>query len=156
MTNFKPFLKSLGFPEEKNRKSRALGVIKVFLFRPFYYKAGLVSMKTDEVKTMVGTLKKMDESYVDLLQSVKGTIREAKSTRQLWRSGNQSRLMKLGLTFIVFPEPTPITEAIGGCLVAAGVVQKGIRSRAIYVEDVYKTFQDVFKDLRTTKYNLRI
>jgi len=42
------------------------------------------------------------------------------------------------------------------CLVAAGVVQKGIRSRAIHIEDVYKTFQDVFKDLWTTKYNIRI
>lgn len=113
-------------------------------------------MKTDEVKTMVGTVKELNESYVDLLQSVKGTIREAKSTRQLWRSGPQSRLMKLGLTLIVFPEPTPITETIGACLVAAGAVQKGIRSRAIYVEDAYKTFQNVFEDLRTTKYNLRI
>ncbi len=113
-------------------------------------------MKTDEVKTIVNTVKEMNESYVDLLQSVKGMIKEAKSTRQLWRNGNETRLIKLGLTFIVFPEPTPISETVGTCLLAAGVVQKGIRSRAIYVEDVYKTFQDVFKDLRTTKYDLRI
>jgi len=113
-------------------------------------------MKTDEVKTIVNTVKEMDESYVDLLQSLKRMIKEAKSTRQLWRNGNETRLIKLGLTFIVFPEPSPISEIVGTCLLAAGVVQKGIRSRAIYVEDVYKTFQDVFKDLRTTKYNLRI
>jgi hypothetical protein len=113
-------------------------------------------MKTDEVKTMVGTVKEMNESYGDLLQSVKGMIKEVKSTRQLWRDGNETRLIKLGLTFIVFPEPTPISETVGTCLLAAGVVQKGIRSRTIYIEDVYKTFQDVFKDLRMTKYNLRI
>jgi len=132
-------------------------VIKVFLFEQFYYtKAGRISMKTNEVKTIVNTVKEMNESYVDLLQSVKGMIKEAKSTRQLWRDGNEPRLIKIGLTFIVFPEPTPISETVGTCLLAAGVVQKGIRSRAIYVEDVYKTFQDVFKDLRTTKYDLRI
>lgn len=113
-------------------------------------------MKTDEVKTMVNTVKELNESYGDLLKSVKGMIKEAKSTRQLWRNGNEPRLIKLGLTFIVFPEPTPISETIGTCLVAAGAVQKGIRSRAIYIEDVYKTFQDVFKDLGTTKHNLRI
>jgi len=113
-------------------------------------------MKTDEVKTMVNTVKEMNESYGDLLQSVKGMIKEAKSTRKLWRNGNEPRLIKLGLTFIVFPEPTPISETIGTCLVVAGAVQKGIRSRAIYIEDVYKTFQDVFKDLGTTKHNLRI
>jgi hypothetical protein len=113
-------------------------------------------MKTDEVKTIVNTMKEMNGSYGDLLQSVKGMIKEAKSTRQLWRDGNEPRLIKIGLTFIVFPEPTPISETIGTCLLAAGIVQKGIRSRAIYVEDVYKTFQHVFEDLRTTKYNLRI
>jgi hypothetical protein len=132
-------------------------VIKVFLFKQLYYtKTGRISMKTDEVKTMVGTVKEMNESYGDLLQSVKGMIKEVKSTRQLWRDGNETRLIKLGLTFIVFPEPTPISETVGTCLLAAGVVQKGIRSRTIYIEDVYKTFQDVFKDLRMTKYNLRI
>ncbi len=113
-------------------------------------------MKTAEVKIMVNTVKELNESYGDLLQSVKGMIEEAKSTRQLWRNGNEPRLIKIGLTFIVFPEPTPISETIGTCLVVAGAVQKGIRSRAIYIEDVYKTFQDLFKDLRTTKYNLRI
>jgi len=113
-------------------------------------------MKTDEMKTIINTAKELNESYVDLLQSVKETIKEAKSTKKLWRDGNQSRLIKIGLAFIVFPEPTPISETIGTCLVAAGAVQKRIRNRAIYVEDVYKTFQDVLKDAWTTKDSLRI
>jgi len=113
-------------------------------------------MKTDEVKTMVNTVREMSESYVDLLQSVKGSIKEAKSTKQLWRNGNKPRLIRIGLAFIVFPEPTPLSETIGTCLVAAGTVQKAIRSHAIYIDDVYKTFQDVFTDLWTTKYNLRM
>ena len=113
-------------------------------------------MKTDEITTMANTLKELNESYVDLLQSVKGTIEEVKSTKKLWRDGNQSRLIKLGLALIVFPEPTPISETIGTCLVAAGAIQKGIRSRTLYVEDMYKTFQDVLKDAWTTKQRLRI
>lgn len=113
-------------------------------------------MKTEEMKTTVSTVKEMNESYADLLQSVKETIKEVKSTRKLWRDGNQSRLIKLGLTLIVFPEPTPITETVGVCLVATGAVQRGIQNRAIYIEDVYKTFQDVLKDVWTTKDNLRI
>jgi len=113
-------------------------------------------MKTDKAETMVNTAKEMSESYVDLLQSVKGMMEEVKSTRRLWRNGNESKLMKIGLTFIVFPEPTPISEIIGTCLVAAGTVQKAIRNRTIYVEDVHKAFQDIFTDLRTTKHNLRL
>jgi len=55
---------------------------------------------------------------------------------------------------IVFPEPTPISETIGSVLVAAGVVQKGIRSRTLYIEDVYKTFQNTLKEIRETRGNL--
>lgn len=113
-------------------------------------------MKTDEVKTMANALKEMNENYVDLMQSVKETIKEVKTTRKLWRDENQLSLIKLGVKCIVFPEPTPISETIGTCLVAAGVVQKGIRSRSTYIEDVYKTFQDAFKDVFETKHNLRI
>ena len=104
-------------------------------------------MKIEEIKTITNVVKEMNESYVDLLQAVKGTIKDVKSTRKLWRIGNQSRLIKLGLTLIVFPEPTQIREAIGFCLMDVGAVQRRIRSHTIYVEDVYKTFHDLFKDL---------
>ncbi len=108
-------------------------------------------MKTDEVKAKVNALKELNKSYADLLRVVNGTIKEVKSTRQLCRDGNKSRLIKLGLALIVCPEPTPISETVGACLVAAGAVQKGIRSRAIYVEDVYKTFQNTLKNVWATK-----
>lgn len=111
-------------------------------------------MKTDEMNIMVNILKEMNESYADLLQAVKGTIKEVKSTRQLWHNGKEPRLIKLGLALIVFPEPTPISETIGSCLVAAGAIQKGIQKRAIHIGDVYKTFQNVLKDVWAAKDNL--
>jgi len=113
-------------------------------------------MNMERMDATVSVLKEMSNSYVDLLQAVKGTIKDVKTARKLWRNGNKSKLVKLGLALIVFPEPTPISETIGICLIAAEAVQKGVRSRAIYIEDVYKTFQDTFKDLRTTKYDLQI
>lgn len=106
-----------------------------------YREAGQFSMKTDEMKTIVDALKELNESYVDLLQAVKGAIKVVKPARKMWRVGNESRLLKLGLALIVFPEPTPISETIGTCLMAAGALQKAIRSRAIYVEDCTKPFR---------------
>lgn len=38
-------------------------------------------MKLEEMKTITNVVKEMNESYVDLLQAVKGTIKEVKSTR---------------------------------------------------------------------------
>jgi hypothetical protein len=111
-------------------------------------------MKTNDMKATVNALNELNESYVDLIQAMKGTIKEVKTTRQLWQDGSKSRLIKLGLALIVFPEPTPISETIGTFLVAAGAVQAGIRHRSIYVEDAYKSFKDTLKEMRTIKDSL--
>jgi len=111
-------------------------------------------MKTDDMKTRVNALNELNESYVDLIQAMKGTIKEVKTTKQLWRDKNKSRLIKLGLALIVFPEPTPISETIGSFLVVAGTVQEGIRRRNLYVDDVYKTFQNTMKEIRDLRHTL--
>ena len=111
-------------------------------------------MKTNDMKATVNALNELNESYVDLIQAMKGTIKEVKTTRQLWQDGKKSRLIKLGLALIVFPEPTPISGTMGTFLVAAGAVQAGIRRRSIYVEDAYKSFKDTLKEMRTIKDSL--
>ncbi|MEM4701249.1 MAG: hypothetical protein QXZ51_03785 [Candidatus Bathyarchaeia archaeon] len=40
---------------------------------------------------------------------------------------------------------------MGSLLIAAGTVQEGIRRRAIHVEDIPKTFQNVMKELRASE-----
>jgi hypothetical protein len=87
---------------------------------------------------------------------VKGTANAAEATKKLWREGNKSRLIKIGVSLIVFPEPTPISETIGACFIAAGAVQKGIQSRTIYLEDITKTFKNTLKDVLETSQNLRV
>jgi hypothetical protein len=112
-------------------------------------------MKPEEMKTAVSALNELSESYCDMLNTVNGAVKELKTTKKLWKNGNESKLIKLGLALIVFPEPTPISETIGACFVAAGVIQKGVRSRTIYIEEVSKTFQRVFKEMLKTN-NFRI
>jgi len=106
----------------------------------------VVQMNAEEVRTVADALKELNESYSDLLQSMEGTVEEAKNAKQLWRNGEKSKLVKIGLMLFVFPEPTPITETVGAALLTAEAVKRGIRSRAIYVEDVYKTFQRMLKE----------
>jgi glycerol-3-phosphate O-acyltransferase len=110
----------------------------------------MVQLKTKEIKAVATAVKELNESYVDVINSLKGAVKETKTAKQLWRNGNNSKLIKLGLTLIVFPEPTPISETIGSVLVAAGVVQEGIRRRTLYIEDIYKTFQNTLKEIRET------
>jgi len=107
-------------------------------------------MKNEEIKNLADALKELNESYTDVIQTIKETSKEVKATKQLWRKGNNSILIKLGLALIAFPDPT-ISDIIGTVLVAAGTVQLGIRRRTIYVEDVYKTFHGTLKDMWTIK-----
>ena len=113
-------------------------------------------MKPEQVKTATKALNELSESYVDLICAVKDTAKTAEATKKLWREGNKSRLIKIGVSLIVFPEPTPISETIGACFIAAGAVQKGIKSRAIYLEDITKTFKNTLQDVLETSQHLRV
>jgi hypothetical protein len=113
-------------------------------------------MKLEQAKNATQALNELSESYSDLIGAVKGTANAADAAKKLWREGNKSRLIKIGVSLIVFPEPTPITETIGACFIAAGAVQKGIRSRAIYLEDITKTFKNTLKDVLETSQYLRV
>jgi len=113
-------------------------------------------LKTEEAKTTTKALNELNESLVDLLKALKGTTQEVEAAKKLWRTGNKSTLIKIGISLIMFPEPTPISETVGACFIAAGAIQKGIQKRAIYLEDVRKTFQITLKEIWATKYNLQI
>ena len=113
-------------------------------------------MKVEEAKTAAKALSELNESYGELFGAIKATARDAKASKRLWRAGNKSRLIKIGVALIVFPEPTPISETVGACFVAAGAVQKGIQNRSLYVEDITKTFKNTLKDVWATKHNLQL
>jgi len=76
--------------------------------------------------------------------------RELQSTQKLWRKGCNSVLIKVGLALIAFPDPT-ITDIIGSALVAAGLIQTKVKRSALHIEDVYKTFPMVIKELGSVK-----
>ncbi len=111
-------------------------------------------MKLEEAKTTAKALTELSEYQKELFFAMRGVSRQAAATKKLWREGNKSRLIKIGIALIVFPDPSPCTEIIGAGFVAAGLVQKGIQSRSIYLEDVTKTFQNTFKEIHSVRSSL--
>jgi hypothetical protein len=112
-------------------------------------------MEAQEVKTTAAVVSELGESYSDLMNSLRDSISEVDTTKKnLWRGENKSRLIELGVALIVFPEPTPISETVGACFVAAGIIQKGVKNRSIYVEDIGKTFQNAVKEVLSIKKSL--
>jgi hypothetical protein len=110
--------------------------------------------KVEQLKATRKALTEMNESYIDLLRETKETTRSVQAAKQLWRAGYKSRLIKIGVALIVLPEPTPISPTVGACFVAAGAVQKAVRNRAMFMEDVKKTFQSTINEISATTQNL--
>jgi hypothetical protein len=103
-------------------------------------------MKKEEMTDWVTAVNELSESYADLAKALKGTGKDAMATRQLWRSGKRSWLIKAGLMLIAFPDPT-ISDIVGTAMVAAGMVQEGIKHRTLHVDDVYKTFENAMREV---------
>ena len=107
------------------------------------------------VKETAKAVHELTESYVDAHRALKTTARESSQAKKLWREGNQSKLIKIGVACIVFPDPSPVGEIIGAGFLLAGAVQKGIRDRSAYLGDVRNNLDKVLKELNSTSLALR-
>jgi len=107
-------------------------------------------MNSEELKALTEALHELNLSSKETLSAMRGFSRELHSVRSLWRKNGGSRLIQIGLALIAFPDPT-ITDILGSALVAAGIVQLKIKRSALQIEDVYKTFPKVMKELTTSR-----
>ncbi len=108
----------------------------------------------ERLKATRQALNEMNESYMGLLRETKSTAQTVHDAKQLWREGYKSRLIKIGVAIVMIPEPTPVSPTIGACLIAAGAVQKAVRNRAMFVEDVKKTFKNTMKDISAMRQDI--
>jgi hypothetical protein len=111
-------------------------------------------MKENDAKDSVKALKELTESHVEVGKIIKASGAEIDQLRKLSGKAQKSRLIKIGLALIVFPEPTPISETVGACFVAAGAIQQAIKNQGIYLEDIPKTLQQTLNEVRSFKDNL--
>lgn len=103
-----------------------------------------------EAKVAIKAMTEASEEKIQLIGTLEGNSHVASNTRKLFREGNKSRLIELGVALIAIPEPTPVSPIVGSSLVAAGAVQKGIKSRAAFAEDIGKDLKKALKDLSRT------
>lgn len=112
----------------------------------------------EEAKNLVELLKEYSENRNQTVNTahnaMHGFTSELHSVQKLWKQGNKSFLIKAGLALIAFPDPIIISDVIGSAMVAAGLIQLKMRNSALYVDDVYKTFPRVLKELGTIKSHL--
>jgi prefoldin subunit 5 len=105
----------------------------------------------EKAKYTSKALYELSESYHELHQTIKSTTQTSADIKKLWREGNKSNLIKIGMACIMFPDPSPVTEIIGAGFLVAGAVQKGIQKRTLYVSDFKKNISSIQKEIRATQ-----
>ena len=99
------------------------------------------------MKRMAAVLQELGLSYSETLEVIGEMAKDVNKARKLWRDGYKSKLIKIALALITFPEPTPISETMGAAVLAAGLIQNRVKKSTLHVEDIYKMFQDVNNDI---------
>ena len=106
---------------------------------------------TEKAKIAAKVLNELSVSGKDLFFAERGTAREVAAARKLWLKGNKSKLMKIGVAFIMFPDPTPVTPVVGASLIAAGLIQRELQKHALHMEDIKKVFDKTPREIQLTK-----
>lgn len=106
-------------------------------------------MKPEELKNMALVVRELGLSYQETLGAMSGVTKDLGSVKRLWKTGDESKLIKIGLALITFPEPTPISETLGAFVLSLGLIQKKRSQSTLHIDDVYNTFQEVLRGLHT-------
>lgn len=108
-------------------------------------------MDVKQAKTAAKSINELSKVTVDAAANLKETTRNAAAVKKLTREGNKSRLIQLGVTVFLIPEPTPICDIVGAGLIAAGAVQQAIKNQALYIDDIPRELQRTLRVLREAK-----
>ncbi len=108
------------------------------------------------VESATKAVSEMGQNQKMACATLQDSMRQANSNQKLWKEGNKSKLIQIGMALIVFPEPTPVSEIVGAGFLAAGVVQKGIKNQSLYMEDIPKDLKKAFKEIYSQRSNLRL
>lgn len=115
---------------------------------------GEVLLKKEEIESVALMLRELGLSYKETAKVMRELTRELQHSRHLWKKDNGSKLVKVGLTLIAIPDPFVVTDVLGAAMVTAGVIQTKIKKSRLHVEDVYKTFPKVVKELNAFRQSL--
>jgi hypothetical protein len=105
----------------------------------------------EKAKLTAKALNELTESYAEARITIKSTAKVTAKTKKLWREGNKSNLIRIGIACIMFPDPSPVSEIVGAGFLVAGAVQKGIQNRTLYIGDIKKNIESALRELRDTQ-----
>ncbi|MEE8632249.1 MAG: hypothetical protein V3T10_02955 [Candidatus Bathyarchaeia archaeon] len=113
---------------------------------------------TAEWKKKMSILRELSEDWRENLAATRSLAQGKEemmlSISRLSKKNNQGDMMKIGLTLIACPLPIVVDDVVGWSLLAAGLIQKKIKSSGLYLEDVQEATVKIVKELHNSRLDL--
>jgi hypothetical protein len=108
------------------------------------------SLKTDHV---VQAAKELGETFTEtatIINGMNGAVEEVNQLYDHGYGGAGSSMVSLGVAMVLFPEPTMVSDVIGGGVIAAGLLYNKIVPPPLYIDSIFETIQSQVKAIHST------
>ncbi len=106
--------------------------------------------KTSHVVTAAQELGESFKDTANLVSDMNGAVHEVHQLYDHGYGGAGSSMISFGITMVMFPEPTGVSDVIGGGIVAAGLLYNHFVPPPMYIDNIFDAIQEQVKAIHST------
>ena len=110
-------------------------------------------MQSPPTDHIIKAAKELGETFTETATIINGMNGAVKEVNQLYDhgyGGAGKSMISLGIALVMFPEPTMVSDVIGGGVIAAGLFYNQLVPPPIYIDNIFDTIQEQVKVIHST------
>jgi len=110
-------------------------------------------MQSPPTDHIIKAAKELGETFTETVTIINGMNGAVKEVNQLYDhgyGGAGKSMISLGIALVMFPEPTMVSDVIGGGVIAAGLLYNQLVPPPIYIDNIFDTIQEQVKVIHST------
>ncbi len=110
-------------------------------------------MQSPQTDHIIKATKELGETLTETATIINGMNGAVKEVNQLYDhgyGGAGKSMISLGIALVMFPEPTMVSDVIGGGVIAAGLLYNQLVPPPIYIDNIFDTIQEQVKVIHST------
>ena len=112
----------------------------------------------ENAKAVEEAAKELGQTYeesADLLHGFTDNLTEVKNLYDNGSGGLGKSMISFGITLVLIPEPTCISDVIGAGMIGTGFLYNKLFPPPIYVNDIFKTIEAQVRSIKDTGESLQ-
>ena len=110
-------------------------------------------MQSPPTDHIIKAAKELGETFTETVTIINGMNGAVKEVNQLYDhgyGGAGKSMISLGIALVMFPEPTMVSDVIGGGVIAAGLFYNQLVPPPIYIDNIFDTIQEQVTVIHST------